>query len=121
MTYATVRLSRNRRGPSKAVRLLVDTGADYTVLPKGTLARLGVRPEFEEELEIANGETIVRPVGRMYVRWRDRLAETFVAFGEPKDAAVLGSYALEGLRLEVDPKSGRVRLRRRALFVRFSA
>ena len=118
LTYARVAFSRNRRGPGKAVRLLVDTGADYSVLMKGELSRLGVVPEFEEDIEIGNGQVISRPVGRTYVRWKNRIAETFVAFGEAHDARVLGAYALEGLRLEVDPKSHRVRPRRRSLFVR---
>jgi len=55
----------------------------------------------------------------MHVRWRDRWAETFVAFGEPKDARVLGALTLQELRLIVDPMSHRVRPRKRALFVRF--
>jgi len=118
MTYASVRVSKGPQGTSKNLRLLVDTGADFTVLPARFLAHLGVKPEFEEEIEIGNGDVIVRPVGRMHVRWKDRRAETFVAFGEPKDARVLGAYALEGLRLEVDPASHRVRPRRRALFPR---
>ena len=118
MTYASVQVSRGRRGASKNLRLLVDTGADFSVLPAQLLSRLGVVPEFEEEVEIGNGEVITRPVGRIYVRWRERLAETFVAFGEPRDARVLGAYALEGLRLEVDPKTHRVRPRRRAHFLR---
>lgn len=118
MTYASVQVSRGRRGASKNLRLLVDTGADFSVLPAQLLSRLGVVPEFEEEVEIGNGDLITRPVGRIYVRWRERQAETFVAFGEPRDARVLGAYALEGLRLEVDPKSHRVRPRRRALFLR---
>lgn len=118
MTYTSVRVSKGRRGDTKNLRLLVDTGADLTVLPARLLAHLGVTPEFEEEIEVGNGDVIVRPVGRMVVHWRDRWAETFVAFGEPKDARVLGAYALEGLRLEVDPASHRVRPRRRALFLR---
>jgi|SRR5437867_8442793 len=118
LTCAKVAVSRTRRGPGRAIRLLVDTGADYSVLARRELSRLGVLPEFEEDIEIGNGQVISRPVGRMYVRWRDRVAETFVAFGEPRDARVLGAYALEGLRSEVDPKSHRVRPRRRSLFVR---
>ena len=120
MTYARVQVSKSRRGPAQALRLLVDTGADYSLLSRRELVRLRVLPEFEEEIEIGNGAVIVRPVGRMYVRWRDRVAETFVAFGEPRDARVLGAYALEGLRLEVDPKSHLVRPRRRALFIRMA-
>ena len=118
MTYAGIRVSKGRRSPPRNLRLLVDTGSVYTVLPASLLARLGVKAEFEEEIEVGNGDVIVRPVGRMVVRWKDRWAETFVAFGEPKDARVLGAYTLEGLRLDVDPASHRVRPRRRALFLR---
>jgi predicted aspartyl protease len=95
MTYAGVRVSKGRRSPPRNLRLLVDTGSDYTVLPAALLARLGVRPEFDEEVEIGNGDVIVRPVGRMHVRWRDRWAETFVAFGEPRDARVLGALMVK--------------------------
>src|SRR3990170_1514766 len=79
----------------------------------------GPSGRFEEDVEIGNGDIIVCPVGRMNVRWKDRWAETFVAFGEPKDARVLGALTLQELRLIVDPKSHRVRPRSRALFVRF--
>src|SRR3990170_9045020 len=119
MTFVGVRVSKGRRSPPRNLRLLVDTGSDYTVLPAALLARLGVKSEFEEDVEIGNGDVIVRPVGRMNVRWKDRWAETFVAFGEPKDARVLGALTLQELRLIVDPKSHRVRHRSRALFVRF--
>lgn len=88
------------------------------MLPADLLARLGVKPEFEEEVEIGNGDIIVRPVGRIHVRWRDRWAETFVAFGQPRDARVLGVLTLQELRLVVDPTSHRLRPRRRALFIR---
>ena len=117
MTFARVQVSTGRQRPGKVLRLLVDTGADYSVLAARELLRLGVEPEFEEDIEIGNGDLITRPVGRIYVRWKDRVAETFVAFGQPGDVRVLGAYALEGLRLEVDPKARRVRPRRRALFL----
>ena len=45
----------------------------------------------------------------MYVHYGGRRAETFVVFGRPRDATLLGVYALEGLELEVDPKTMRVR------------
>src|SRR3990170_3190547 len=72
MTYMGVRVSKGRRSPSRNLRLLVDTGADVTILPERLLAQLGVKPEFEEEVEIGNGDVVIRPVGRMYVRWRAR-------------------------------------------------
>lgn len=112
MTYVRVRFSRRRGGPSKAIRLLVDTGSPDTMLPSRILEALGVKPEWREESGLASKDRMFRSVGRLYVRFRDRYAETFVIFGERGDASLLGAYALEGLRLEVDPYSKRVRPRR---------
>ncbi len=117
MTYIRVRISRRRKGPSRTVRLLVDTGSQYSLLPTRTLTELAIKPEWREEFGLANDQWMVRGVGRAYAHYRNRSAETFVIFGEPGDASLLGAYALEGLRLEVDPYSKRVRPRRRARIV----
>ncbi|MEK6850959.1 MAG: aspartyl protease family protein [Candidatus Thermoplasmatota archaeon] len=117
MAYGQVRISKTRRGPGKTVRLLVDTGSGYSILPARTLEKLGVKPEWREEFELANGEPMFRNVGRMHIHHRSRSVETLVIFGNPGDATVLGAYSLEGLRLEVDPYSGRVRAKRKFLAV----
>jgi len=117
MTYVTVEVSKTRRGPRERVRLLVDTGAADSILPLRFLRRLGVRSEWREEYELANGEPMVRDVGRMYVHYLGRSMETLAVFGEPGDMSVLGAYSMEGLRLEVDPHSGRVRRKKRLLAV----
>ena len=109
MTYLNVGISKTRKGPRKTVRMLVDTGAFPSILPAEILEVLGVEPEERRELRIANGKSMHRRVGRLYVHHGGRSAETFVVFGRPGDAILLGSYALEGLELEVDPKSRRVR------------
>lgn len=113
MTYITVEVSKGRRGPCKKIRLLVDTGAADSILPSPLLRRLGIRPEWREEYELADGESMFRNVGRMYIHYQGRSIETLVAFGEPGDASVLGAYSMEGLRLEVDPHSRRVRRKKR--------
>lgn len=117
MTYVAAQVSRERHGRRRRTRLLVDTGAVYTILPTRVLKRLGVTPEWREEFEMANGEPMVRAVGRMYIHYHDRSAETFVIFGEPGDASVMGAYSLEGLRLEVDPRSEKVRPKTKFLLV----
>jgi len=109
MTYIRVGFSRVRGGPRKTLRLLVDTGAFPSIVPENVLRGLGVEPEERRELRVANGKSMSRRVGRVYVHYGDRSAETFVVFGRAGDAILLGSYALEGLELEVDPKSRRVR------------
>ncbi len=121
MTYVWVEVSKTRRGPRRRVRLLVDTGAADSILSGSFLRRLGVRPEWREEYELANGESMFRDAGRMYIRYQGRCIETLVAFGQPGDASVLGAYSMEGLRLEVDPHSRRVRRKRRLLAVTVTA
>lgn len=117
MTYIRIEVSKGRRGPRKDIRLLVDTRAADSILPGSFLRRLGIRPEWREEYELANGDSMWRDVGRMHVHYQGRSMETLVAFGEPGDASVLGAYSMEGLRLEVDPHSGRVRRKRKLLAV----
>jgi len=109
MTHVRVRFSRRERGPAKTIRTLVDTGSFYSMIPGPFLSALGVRPRWREELELADGRTIERFVGKAYVHYRMESAETYVIFGEPGDAALLGAYSIEGLRMEVDPKSRRLR------------
>ena len=109
MTYVTVRFSRKERGPARAVRALVDTGAFYTMVPARILTALGVTPRWREEFELGDGRKIPRDVGKAYVHYRGESAETYVIFGEPGDAVVLGCYSLEGLRLEVSPRTKRLR------------
>jgi len=109
MTYARVRFSRTEHGPAKTVATLVDTGSFYSVVPAPVLSSLGVRARWKEELEVADGRAIERLVGKAYVHYRGESAETFVVFGEARDGALLGAYALEGLRMEVDLRSRRLR------------
>jgi len=118
MTYARVDVSKGPRGRRRPIRLLVDTGADDTILPRPLLRKLRIEPEWREEYELANGESMFRDVGRMYIHRGDRSVETLVVFGEPRDASVIGAYSLEGLRLEIDPHTGRVRRKKRLLAVR---
>ncbi|HEV8594963.1 MAG TPA: hypothetical protein VGR51_05485 [Thermoplasmata archaeon] len=120
MTYVRVRFSRKEHGVLKAVRLLVDTGAFYSLVPGDLLTSLGVRPLWRDEFEVADGSMIVRPVGKAYVHYRGEAAETLVIFGQPGDATVLGCYALEGLRLEVVPHSQRLRRKKHIPLIRLA-
>ncbi len=95
MTYIRVGVSRCREGPRRTLRLLVDTGAFPSIVPTEILEGLGVEPEERRTLQVANGKSMSRRDGRVYVHYGERSAETFVVFGRPGDATLLGSYALE--------------------------
>ncbi|HLA46344.1 MAG TPA: retroviral-like aspartic protease family protein [Thermoplasmata archaeon] len=87
MTYVSVGISKTRHGPKRTIRLLVDTGASDSILPSVFLRRLGVRPEWREEYELANGELMVREVGRLYVHYLGRSMETSRCSVSPRTPA----------------------------------
>lgn len=90
------------------VDALVDTGATYTTVPAALLHRLGISPHARASFVLADGREIEQDIGRAWVRVGDRAEVTIVVFA-PDDAPVLlGAYALEGLRLAVDPAGRRL-------------
>ncbi len=107
--YARVAVSGSLDGPWKPLRLLVDTGASCTMLPRKALVALGIRPRYRQAFRLGDGRKMRRDMGFVYVRYRKRVAATQVIFGEPGDASVLGVLTLEELALRLDPRSGRLR------------
>ena len=90
------------------VDALVDTGATYTTVPAALLGRLGVGPHARASFVLADGREIEQDIGQTWIRVGDRAVVTIVVFA-PDDAPVLlGAYALEGLRLAVDPVGRRL-------------
>lgn len=87
----------------EALEVLVDRGSTYTWAPRGLLERLGVETVGPWEFETADGRIIERDVGRTWVRIDGRSEITLVVFGEEGSRPLLGAYALDGLRLAMDP------------------
>ena len=103
-TFAQITVRKQPAAKKKArVRCVVDTGADFTVLPRAVLEGLGVKPHRRESFEMANGSTIERDVGRVFVEFQERAEFTPAVFGESGDASLLGVLTLEELGLGVDP------------------
>jgi len=110
MTYAEVRVINPRdEGRYEEVRILVDTGALYTVLPKDSLLRIGVGPTRRRAFALADGRKIERQTGEAVIECLDEKATSVIVFGEEKDMPVMGVQTLEGLGLEVDPNSRQLR------------
>ena len=106
--YLNAAISRGRRGPRRSVRLLVDTGAWYSMVPRRLLQRLGVRPQWRETLVVAD-RPMERYLAEVVIHYRGMSRTTPVVFAERGDATVLGAYTLEGLTLEYDPRTGRLK------------
>lgn len=88
---------------TEKIRLLVDSGASYSVVPSALLGRLGIRPLREEQFRLANGDVITRKKGVAVFRYGERIGGADVIFGEEGDANLLGAFTLEALGLALDP------------------
>jgi predicted aspartyl protease len=82
--------------------VMVDTGSEYTWLPRTLLEELGVTPTRTERFETADGRILEREIGFAMVFAGGRASPTIVAFAGPGDMVLLGALALEGLNLRVD-------------------
>lgn len=82
--------------------VMVDTGSEYTWLPRTLLDELGVAPTRSERFETADGRILEREIGFAMVFAAGRSSPTIVAFAGPGDMVLLGALALEGLNLRVD-------------------
>jgi predicted aspartyl protease len=96
---------RSSKGATEArtVRCLVDSGATYTIVPASVLMELGIDAEETITFELADGSTVDRRIGWVYVEFDGRSGYSPVAFGEPGDSQLLGVLTLENLRLWLDP------------------
>ena len=92
----------------EVLNALVDTGAVYSFVPSSLLEQLEVEPLETIEFTLSDGSRIKRDIGETQIRAVGRQATTFVVFADEGDNTLLGSYALEGLRLAVDPYSSRL-------------
>lgn len=85
------------------VKCLVDTGAAFCQLPTPLLASLGVVPEQQISVVLADGTTQENPAAWIEIRYGLLTAFTLALFGGDNGLALLGAHALEGLGLAVDP------------------
>jgi len=109
ITYAPVTVTSSR-GRRARVRMLVDSGAVYSLLPRKTWRRLGLKPKRKEAFQLADGSTVERQVSECLIRYGRAEAHSPVILGEPgDDEPLLGAVTLETLGLMLDPFSRRLR------------
>jgi len=109
LTYVRIRISKGPSGPARAIRVLVDTGATYTMLPRDALEAMGVVAARTERVRLGDGRIAEWGLGEAYIRYGTRGTHTWVLFGERGGLSVLGALTLEELSLQVDPRSRRLR------------
>jgi predicted aspartyl protease len=96
--------SLQQRGPRRALpETLVDTGSEYTWIPRNVLESLGITPQRKQGFFVADGRRIDRDIGYALVHAGGAEAPDLVVFAEPGDMTLLGAHSLEGLNLKIDP------------------
>jgi len=109
-TKVKVRISDpERRELAEDVELIVDTGAVYTIIPRETLERLGIRGRSRRRFYKVSKQAIERDVGIAVVEAMGSEAGTTVILGETGDMPLLGVTALGELGLEVDPVTRQIK------------
>ncbi len=96
------------RRQGEDLSVTVDTGAFMMSVPGSLLRAIGVEPSFTENVRMADGRTITMDVGHVWLRLNGREVITLVAFNDDYTTPLLGSLALETLRLAVDPVERRL-------------
>jgi predicted aspartyl protease len=84
-------------------QLLVDTGSEYTWLPKDVLTHIGVDVRKANlQFVMANGEVIIRIVGYALLKVNGFETVDEVVFAEEGDLNLLGARTLEGFGAIID-------------------
>ena len=108
--YVPAKVGRpDGRGKRVALRMLVDTGAVYSVLPADVWCALRLRPVDRAEFTLADGSLISRGVSEARFGIQGKAATSPVVLGEADEVPLLGAVTLETLGLMLDPLTREVR------------
>lgn len=102
-TYVKIRVYSPDLLRSIEVKLLADSGALHTCIPRRILEELGIRPIRKGMYRTFEGKEITRDVGEVVVELRGERRHVPVIFGEEGDTAILGVTTLEIFELRVNP------------------
>ena len=104
LTYIQANIANPAR-PRRSARLrfLVDSGAQYSVVPATVLRRLGIKPGRTKTFILVDGTEIKRALGQALFRVNGEEGASPVIFGEKGDSLLLGSVSLEALGFFLDP------------------
>jgi predicted aspartyl protease len=101
--------SHQRRGDVRELAdTLVDTGSEYSWIPRDVLDDLGIGIERAQRFRTADGRVVHRVLGYAIIHAGGTRTSDEVVFAEPGDMVLLGAHTLEGLNLRVDLKSKRL-------------
>ena len=97
-------------GQKQQVEFLVDSGANYSLLPRDVWQPLALVPKRTASFTLADGTTVERQVSECHIALAGQDGHTPVILGEPgDDTALLGAVTLEELGLMLDPFKRKLR------------
>ncbi len=85
------------------VDFMIDSGAVYSLVPKGALKNLRIAPHKSMDFFLADGTKITRRVGDAYFEYQGEGGAGPIIFGEDGDEPLLGATALQSCGLVLDP------------------
>jgi len=91
------------RRKKATVKFLVDSGAQYTLLPHDAWKAIGLAPKRTMSFALADGTTVDRDISECHISLPQGEGHTPVILGEPGDEALLGVVTLEILGLVLNP------------------
>ena len=90
-------------GKREATRLLVDSGATYSLLPEPVWRAIDLEPTREMSFSLADGTQVARRISTCWLSLEQGEGHTPVIMGEPGDEGLLGVVTLEILGLVLNP------------------
>jgi predicted aspartyl protease len=90
-------------GKTATLRLLVDSGVTYTLVPYDVWRSLDLAPKRVVTFTLADGTQISRAVSECHLSLAEGDGHTPVILGEAGDEALLGAVTLEILGLVLHP------------------
>lgn len=102
-SHATAKVIGARK-QSEVLEFLVDSGAQYTLLPEPVWKRLKLKPKRTESFRLVDRTRVERPISECVMEFAGKSGHTPVILGEPgDDRPLLGVVTLEGLGLILHP------------------
>lgn len=99
------------RGPlgQETLKFLVDSGAQYTLVPNDVWQRIGLEAKWTMTFSLADASHIDRQISECHITLSEGDGHTTVILGEPGDEALLGIITLEQFGFVLDPFTRQLR------------
>jgi clan AA aspartic protease len=102
LTYIESKIGGNGE-LTESLNFLVDSGARYTLLPKKSWEKLGLKAKRTETFILADGTEITRDISECHIEILENDGHTPVILGEEDDEALLGAVTLGEFGFVLNP------------------